>query len=868
MTLFAVLCVLPMMTATAFAQSALPPLSKQDIVFVIDNSSSMGGPTGSDPLSLRGVAASLILDAVELASDVQAGVVFFSDGTTTDGRLHPPDEIRRRLQAGRLPVAAGGTNMAAGLDDALTILATSKASLRRIVLISDGMPTTSTPITSAIVPHAVAAGIQIFALGVTTNIDQRFLDTLTLPTGGRTLIAKQHQELLQKAKELVGNLDNIYPLDGGTLASNVTEHEFTVPPGVDRARLTLILDHPTEFAPGEIDFSLTGSTFSEQRYTVEPEGVPRIAAWTAFFSAPGHYRLQIRVTRPGAQGHLGLRFFMEALSNLRVAIKAAPEQPQYLFNQQVAIDVVAVTASGPVAATDAKVSGEVQTAAGGSTAIAFNNFRGTFNVPATPGKHKVIVHVELPALMNRAEARIEYLAVQEPPPILRASPENFAFDPPLSAAHPDVEESFKVFAEFAQGTPSRPEAASFTWSVPAGIGKLTANGSEIRPAPARYTIPPGGLELHLRLTMDPSRPLPKPGKYPGSIIVSTNDAPSLTIPFTVEVSVPKFVLAHERKSFALWWDPSKTRSVRLGTLQTNLSAASQFTVTIPEAITDPLTGKIADLALNVNGESLEGEPFESGKLRYGPVDLPPGGGAHLDLVVTPDPNSGWSTHPIRRELQIHIASDLGMTLEPKPVFHNPRPLTLPLLGKLTLHGVIVASAMFLLLGSLVVALRTWGQSNLVKRFWRFQTGRFVPLGFGPIAIGDGDAAGALLLPKHGSELDDTTVGTVTRAGHQQYLNDTSGYLTPPQSKLAPGDVIRILDPADIDRSVWEFEYVQYDPATSGEVVVQTSPGWSLGRLLKNLAVSALILWALHAALHTDFASHLAYYMPFDWLYTR
>jgi hypothetical protein len=853
---------------TSFAQPALPPLPKQDIVFVIDNSSSMGGPTGSDPLALRGVAASLMLDAVELASDVQAGVVFFSDGTTTDGRLHTPDEIRKKLQAGRLPAAAGGTNMAAGLEDAMTILASSKAQLRRIVLISDGMPNNPGPIISAIVPHAAAAGIQIFALGVTTNIDQRFLDSVTLPTRGKTLIAKHHQELLEKAKELVGELDNIYRLDKGTLASNVMERVLTVPPGTDRARLTLILDHPTEFAPGEIEFNLTGSTFSDQKYTIEPDGTARVAAWTAFFSAPGTYKLQIKVTKPSAQGHLGLHFFMEALSNLRIEIKAAPQAAQYVFNQQVDVDVIAVTASGPVSAANAKVSGEVQTTSGGSVAIAFTDFRGTFNVPATPGKHKIIVHVELPALMNRAEARTEYLAVQAPGPTLRATPESFAFDPSLTAAHAEIEETFKVFAEFPQGTPSRAVSASFTWSVPAGIGELMANGSSIQPAPARVQIPPGGLEVKLHLKMDPARPLPKAGKYPGQIIVTTADALDLIVPFTLEVGVPTFSLKRALKSFALWWDPSQTRTVRLGTLDTNLSAPSKFTIIIPEAITHPQTGKIADLALQLNGETLESEPIESGKLRYGPLDLPPGGGARLSLLVTPDPHSGWATHSIKRDLQIRIASDLGMTIDAKPVFSNPGSMTLPLAGKRTFHGVVLASAALLLLGALVVGLRSWGQFDLVRRFWRFQVGKSLPFGFGPIAIGGGEPAGALLLPNHGSELDDTTIGSVSLSGRQQSVKDTSGYLTPKLSKLVPGDVLRIVDPDDEEKTVWEIEYLQFDPGVGGEVIVQTSPGWSLGRLIKNLIVSALVIWALSAGLHTSTAARVAYWLPLDSLYAR
>src|ERR1700692_2544636 len=72
------------------------PIPTQEIVMVIDNSGSMAQ---SDPLRLRGVAPGLILDAVEVTSDVKAGLVMFNNVAETDGQFHETDKVRQRLQA-------------------------------------------------------------------------------------------------------------------------------------------------------------------------------------------------------------------------------------------------------------------------------------------------------------------------------------------------------------------------------------------------------------------------------------------------------------------------------------------------------------------------------------------------------------------------------------------------------------------------------------------------------------------------------------------------------------------------------------------------------------------------------------------------
>ncbi|HKO00738.1 MAG TPA: vWA domain-containing protein, partial [Thermoanaerobaculia bacterium] len=233
---FALLIVMSFAAAAvpARAQQSATPLPRQDIVFVVDNSLSMEQqPMPSDPLRLRGVAASLVLDAAELSSDVQAGLVVFSGDISVEHKLSVPDEIRHLLQPGHLPPAGGGTNMYAALQVALSMFGGSTATWKRIVLITDGVPDgdQAHTIVSELVPLAQRSGIRIFALGVSKQIDQRFLDLVTLPTGGKTLVSEHHQTLLRRAKELMGNQDNVSVVAEPALSSDQREYQFTIRPG-------------------------------------------------------------------------------------------------------------------------------------------------------------------------------------------------------------------------------------------------------------------------------------------------------------------------------------------------------------------------------------------------------------------------------------------------------------------------------------------------------------------------------------------------------------------------------------------------------------------------------------------------------------
>src|SRR5205085_2123866 len=242
-------------------------------------------------------------------------------------------------------------------------------------------------------PLAQRSGIRIFALGVSKQIDQRFLDLVTLPTGGKTLVSEHHQTLLRRAKELMGNQDNVSVVAEPALSSDQREYQFTIRPGTDRARITAILDQPREFRSSELTFSLSGPpTAGEMTYLVRTETDDRVAAWTAFVSTPGTYTLTVETTKPG--GHKGLHLFLEALADLHHDITLDTTSPRYAFARDVRVLVQAASASGSVDAAAVKVTGTVRMTGGGTDVIPFTGLEGQFRVRDIAGLQTVVVRAE------------------------------------------------------------------------------------------------------------------------------------------------------------------------------------------------------------------------------------------------------------------------------------------------------------------------------------------------------------------------------------------------------------------------------------------------------------------------------------------
>lgn len=842
---------------------------------VIDNSGSM---TQSDPLRLRGVAAGLILDAVEVSSDVKAGLVMFSDQAQTDGQLGDTDRIRQRLQAAQLPSPNGGTNMEQALEKAIGMLSNSTADIKRIVIITDGQPDSEGGILTNLVPHARQAGIQIFALGFSGAVNQAFLDKVTVPTGGRTLVTPNQQKLLESAKELVGNLDSMFNLKDQHLASNETSFDFDLPAGADRARVTAILDQPQAFAQNEIQFSLQGPPGTgDHTYIIRDDrGYDRVAAWTTFFSTPGHYTFHVTTSRQGVSGHLGLHFFAEALSSMRVKLIVNPQAQSYTVGDQLRVDAQASTGSGPLNPATAHVVAFIKTPSGGSQAVSFSGLQAIFPVPDVPGRQTLVVRVETP--LAHAEAHFDYEVVPPDRATLVSDRDALKFGP-LGPEHPQVEESFKLTATYPAGIPYRPVKFSFTLNSPVGSAELVGPGGTVyKSGISQYQLPPNGLPLTLRIKIDPNKTLPPAGiKFAENITFSSSDARSITIRFEGVFQKPKFELEGKLKDFTLWWDPHRTRLVRLGDVTTDLSEKSTFNVTIPDAIYDANKGtKIADLTLRAGGADLpDPETIEKGKLRYGPIELPPGKGLPLDLVITPDQHDGWEMQPSNGPFDVRLNSSLGMAETVSPRFWSAGAAQFPLLKSRLVSGRNLATAGWCLFAGLILFLFAWLKGRATLRFWHYRPGSVQPLGLGPIQLGgDGGGAAAIALPSVSMPGDVRVIGQILLAGGRQRV-ESYGEPIVQTPYLSPGDTLTIADSVEVSKdgsegADWTLEYIGYESGVGGEVEVMSSPArWTPGRLIKWLVIGLAFLLFVKFLLGTAAAASLAYHLrPIESLYMR
>lgn len=126
---------------------ALQPV---DVIVLIDDSTSMGGPNGTDPELLRLTAAHILTDVLE-PGDRVAFALFSTEVSWQAELTEVSDLFRRKVHESLHAEAAGFTNLAAGLQGALDRLAkgrngaeTSSGGRRQAILVlTDGVPAVS-----------------------------------------------------------------------------------------------------------------------------------------------------------------------------------------------------------------------------------------------------------------------------------------------------------------------------------------------------------------------------------------------------------------------------------------------------------------------------------------------------------------------------------------------------------------------------------------------------------------------------------------------------------------------------------------------------------------------------------------------------
>jgi hypothetical protein len=840
-------------------------LPAQHLVLVIDNSGSM---SSTDPDGLRGVAGSLVLDSAELGSDLKAALIYFGDSSELRRPLSAPDEIREEMRPGRLPEPGGGTNLEAGLRQAFGVLSGSTAALRRIVVITDGSPGggQESTILGTLVGQAQQDGIEILALGLSEAVNEPFLKALTEPTRGRYRVCRKASELSRGAKSLMGQLDNVYPLTEGE--SRGEDVSFRLPEGADRARVTVVLANPREFEPDTVKFSLAPDPGSGDRpYLSAVGGAVRVAAWTTFFSKPGQYTLSVR-PEGGGGSKVPFRFFVEALSILEITIRLSPPDDPHLFKEQIQVDVDVRSAKGSIVDLDSvKVKGQVQLPTGSAIDIPFQKWTGTFEVPDVPGQHTISITAETSSALGRAHSTVTYQARGYDAPIMSADPKELRFAEALGPDHPEIVAKLRLVPQFPDNRP-RPVPLSFRVEAPPSVGFLSMGQTRLRAdGKTEYSLPSEGATFEVRLKLDAKQSLPeKSGDQVGTIKFFSRDAEKVEVPLAYKLRIPQFEVVSAPKRISLWWNPGRERVAALGSVHTDLTKASHFWVELPTTFSTADGVEAAEVSLKVDGRDPQGkvERPSADRLRYGPIDLAPAGKAELSLVIRPTPGLARRSADSKR-FSVALEHELGMRSKVESEFVLVGAWDLGPEHKVPRHGLAVAVAFWLLLGTSLVGRNAWRRGKSIRRFWPFRRGALLEVLPGLISLG-GEPAAGLALPASGTALDGNAIARINDDGRQLsvsglgaqgvYVNERPVDFEP--RRLRSGDHLAVM--AD-QEPLWEFEFVDYE-AGKGEVEVIANPEpIPIRRAIRKLMFGILFTALGVAVLSSDAVASLVYSIP-------
>ena len=163
---------LPLLLREACPKIAAPPL---DIVLVIDASTSMRGQTRAGRSKLEAAIEAARVPVALVGGRSRLAIVSFNQGVERlSGLSADPAALGRALDAIQ---SREGSRLDAGLLEALALLeAAAPGAERRIVALTDGLPSPSTPAqVRAAAAAARDAGVQIEAIGLGGDVDAALL---------------------------------------------------------------------------------------------------------------------------------------------------------------------------------------------------------------------------------------------------------------------------------------------------------------------------------------------------------------------------------------------------------------------------------------------------------------------------------------------------------------------------------------------------------------------------------------------------------------------------------------------------------------------------------------------------------------------
>ncbi|MBC8134066.1 MAG: VWA domain-containing protein [Deltaproteobacteria bacterium] len=229
------------------------------LALVIDRSGSMNGPKMDlTKQAARGTAEMLPVD------DQIAVIAFDSQATIIVPLQRAANRLRIATDIGRIQ-PTGGTNILAGLREAVDQLTTARAKKKHAILLSDGQSATEG--ISELVDAAVSAHITVSAIGVGDAVDDALMQSIARQGGGRYYRARDP-----------GSIPRIFSRETSeVVSSGIVERATAV---LSRKRAATTSGIPWATAPQLRGYVRTHARAQTDVLLETPAGDPLLARWS------------------------------------------------------------------------------------------------------------------------------------------------------------------------------------------------------------------------------------------------------------------------------------------------------------------------------------------------------------------------------------------------------------------------------------------------------------------------------------------------------------------------------------------------------------------------------------------------------------
>lgn len=375
------------------------------VVTLLDRSSSL---TQTDARGIQTIAAQLLISDIELTdSNVNCGLVFFSDSAVVKKNLTSCVEVRSALSRVDLMAAPDGhTNMKEGLQSALTLLRQSSAQRKIILLLTDGAPDLKGPdddheklkqeILEGVINTAQTESVSIYSLGFSQGVDMAFMQEMSNKTGGKAVVAQEPKELISTAKKLFQNY-NIYPLkvkDLGEGSNNAQKFDFKIEKGIQIAKIVLVLESSVSGVSGinsdDVAANIVGpeeQDLDESMYSIRPgyqEG--SLAVLYSFLTnpSPGKYTISIKPSPDGELVGVSLgkvKAYVDFKADFDIKLNISPDLKKYAAGEKISV-IAGLTSTSNEKLMEAHFSGNAVTSDGSVIGLSFSGTQASLTIPS------------------------------------------------------------------------------------------------------------------------------------------------------------------------------------------------------------------------------------------------------------------------------------------------------------------------------------------------------------------------------------------------------------------------------------------------------------------------------------------------------